>query len=141
MYLLRTHKYMLMKKIIAILALSVMALASTSCLSFLFDNDGSGSSELEGTTWRLNSPGDSVYHQDVVYTVSFGSGNEISFNRNIGGANTLMVGTYTYSKGSGKCSVHYSTGEDQADYRFKFSISGEKMDFTFNLRTITLTKV
>ena len=133
-----------MKKFFTILALSVMALVSTSCLTGTgsgLDGDGSGSSELAGTTWRLNSPGDSVYHQDVVYTVSFGTGNEISFNRDIAGANTLMVGTYTYSKGSGNCSVHYSTGDDQSGYRFKFTVSGDKMDFTFNLRTITLTKV
>ena len=137
-----------MKKIIATLAIAVMALSSTSCLSILSslldDDGGSGSSsksELANTTWRLNSPGDSVYHQDVVYTVKIGSGNDISFIRNIAGADTIMVGTYTYSSGSGTCTVHYTTGSDQADYRFKFKVSGKTMDFTFNLRTITLTKV
>ena len=137
-----------MKKIIAILALTAMALASTSCISFisyLLSDDESGSSsaksELASTTWRLNSPGDSVYHQDVVYTVSFGKGNDITFNRNIAGKDTKMVGTYTYSSGSGKCSMHYATGSDTSDYNFKFKVSGSKMDFTFNLRTITLTKV
>ena len=133
-----------MKKIFVILALSILALATTTCLIVLgsiLDDENSESTELAGTTWRLNSPDDSVYHFDVVYTVSFGSELDIYFNRNIGGLNTLMIGTYTYSNGSGNGAVHYSTGEDQADYRFKFSISGEKMDFTFNLRTITLTKV
>ena len=51
-----------------------------------------------------------------------------------------MTGTYTYASGSGKCNVHYTTGDDKADYSFKFTVSGNKMDFTFNLRTITLTK-
>jgi hypothetical protein len=52
-----------------------------------------------------------------------------------------MTGTYTYGSGSGRCSMHYTSGDDRSDYNFSFKVSGNEMDFTFNLRTITLTKL
>ena len=104
-------------------------------------NSGSGSNELRGTSWMLDEPEDAVYHTHVVYTVTFDQADGVVFNRNVGGTDVAMAGTYEYSGGNGTAFLKYTSGEDQSEYRMRFSVSGNTMDFQVSTRTITLTKV
>ena len=105
-------------------------------------NGGSTSGALAGTTWQLNSPNDDTYHCDVIYTVTFGQGNEVTFTRDMDfGTSTsqiVMVGTYTYNSGSGVATIH-NVGET-TDFRITFTVSGNTMQWHFNLRDIPLQK-
>ena len=106
------------------------------------NNGGSGSSTLAGTTWTLNSPNDEVYHADVIYTLAFGQGNNVTFTRDIDYGSTtttaVMTGTYTYSNGSGVAMIH-NEGET-TDFRITFTVSGNTLTWHFNLRDIILHK-
>ena len=106
-------------------------------------NGGSGSSALAKTTWQLNSPDDEVYHGDVIYTLAFGQGNEVTFTRDMdfgsSSSTVVMTGTYTYSDGSGVAMIH-NEGEI-TDFRITFTVSGNKLTWHFNLRDIILTKL
>ncbi len=104
-------------------------------------NGNGGSDELRGTSWVLDEPDDATYHMHVVYSVVFDQADGIVFNRNVGGNDVAMTGTYEYSNGNGTAYLKYTSGEDQSEYRMKFSVSGNTMDFQVSLRTITLTKV
>ena len=106
-------------------------------------NSGSGNSALANTTWQLNSPNDETYHGDVIYTLAFGQGNEVTFTRDMDFGSTtstaVMEGTYTYSNGSGVAMIH-NVGET-TDFRITFTVSGNTLIWHFNLRDITLTKI
>ena len=106
-------------------------------------NSGSGNSALANTTWQLNSPNDETYHGDVIYTLAFGQGNEVTFTRDMDFGSTtstaVMKGTYTYSNGSGVAMIH-NVGET-TDFRITFTVSGNTLIWHFNLRDITLTKI
>lgn len=106
-------------------------------------NGGSNTSALVGTTWQLNSPNDQTYHGDVIYTVSFGQGNEVTFTRDMDfGTSTssaVMEGTYTYNEGNGVAMIH-NVGET-TDYRITFTVSGNTLTWNFSLREIVLQKV
>lgn len=132
------------KLLLGIVAIAAMLL--TACGKD--DNGGNGggsvSKPLANTTWQLNSPNDEAYYgADVVYTVSFGSKDEITFTRKITTGeivtNAVMVGTYTYSNGSGEAMIH-NEGED-TDFRATFTVSDKTLVWKFNLREITLTKI
>lgn len=103
---------------------------------------GSGGNGLAGTTWTLNSPNDETYHGDVIYTLTFGQSNNVTFTRDMDfGSSTstaVMTGTYTYTNGSGVAMIH-NEGET-TDFRITFTVSGNTLIWHFNLRDITLTK-
>jgi len=105
-------------------------------------NGGSTDNSLANTTWVLNSPDDETYHGDVIYTVSFGASDDVKFTRNIdyGTSQTdiVMLGTYTYSDGSGVAEIH-NEGET-TDYRITFSVEGNTLIWNFSLREIRLQK-
>ena len=145
-----------MKKfLLALMAFFGMMLGFTSCGDDKKD-DNSGSSELQGTLWERTNENDNTYYgATVIYTVTFGKGNEMCFNRNINGDDNLTKGTYTYKNGSG---VMYATtvvpvavqDPDTGDYEYqdqemevrcKFTIDGTKMTFNFSLKDIILDKV
>ncbi|MBO6026705.1 MAG: hypothetical protein J6P73_05610 [Bacteroidales bacterium] len=107
-------------------------------------NNGGGNNNSTGmfanTSWQLSVENDEVYHTSVIYSIVFGSKDEIVFSRIVTGAGTFqMQGTYTYSDGQGKAVMH-NVGES-VDYNFSFTVDGNTMVFHYNLRDITLTKI
>ena len=105
------------------------------------NNGGGGSTTALNGTYRLDNPDDETYYgAHVIYTVSFSGSNGISFNRNVNGADNLMTGSYEWSSSQNKY-VAYLSNESISDARATFTISGNQLEFYFNLRTITLTKV
>lgn len=125
------------------LLLGVVAIVTMLFTACGKDNDGGNgslTSAIAGTTWQLDNPSDDTYYgAHVIYTVVLGQNNDITFTRNIDGTDAVMEGTYTYTNGEGKAKVH-NVGES-TDFNFTFTINGNTMDFHFNLRTITLTKI
>ena len=106
-------------------------------------NNGGGNNTtgaFANTSWQLSVEDDDVYHTSVIYSIVFGSKDEIVFSRIITGVGTVqMDGTYTYSNGQGKAVMH-NVGET-VDYNFTFTVNGNTMVFHYNLRDITLTKI
>lgn len=105
--------------------------------------DNSASNTLAGTTWQLSSPNDPTYHGDVIHTLTFGKGNEITYTRDFdfGDGNTskdVMTGTYTFSDNKGVAMIH-KEGET-TDYRETFTVSGDELVWKFSLKEITLKK-
>lgn len=135
-----------MKKIFSILAVAIMAMTlTTSCdfLSEILAEEGSGSSELAGTSWKLDNQSDEVYYgAHVVYLVTIGKTNEFTFTRTVDGLEYKMTGTYNYSDGKGTAYLYNTFGDDQnTEYRLTFSVSGKTMNLNYSLRTVVLTKI
>ena len=135
-----------MKKIFSILAVAIMAMtltASCDILSEILAEEGTGSSELAGTSWKLDNQSDEVYYgAHVVYLVTIGKTNEFTFLRTVDGIEYKMTGTYNYSDGKGTAYVHNTFGDDQStEYRMTFSVSGKTMNLNYSLRTVVLTKI
>lgn len=135
-----------MKKIFSILAVAIMAMALTASCDFLSEilaEEGSGSSELAGTSWKLDNQSDEVYYgAHVVYLVTIGKTNEFTFTRTVDGLEYKMTGTYNYSDGKGTAYLYNTFGDDQnTEYRLTFSVSGKTMNLNYSLRTVVLTKI
>lgn len=136
------------KLILCFVAMATMLFAGCSKDNNGGNNNGN-SSALVGTTWQLDNPHDEAYaisgDYHVIYTVTCGQKNEISFTRDISctdlnySATYIMTGTYTYSNGKGVAMIH--TEDDPTDYRITFTVSGNTMIWNFNLRDLTLTKI
>ena len=124
--------------------LMTMVAFVTGCKPEDEPNNGGGNNNSTGmfanTSWQLSVENDEVYHTSVIYSIVFGSKDEIVFSRIVTGAGTFqMQGTYTYSDGQGKAVMH-NVGES-VDYNFSFTVDGNTMVFHYNLRDITLTKI
>lgn len=135
-----------MKKIFSILAVAIMAMTLTASCDFLSEilaEEGSGSSELAGTSWKLDNQSDEVYYgAHVVYLVTIGKTNEFTFTRTVDGLEYKMTGTYNYSDGKGTAYLYNTFGDDQnTEYRLTFSVSGKTMNLNYSLRTVVLTKL
>ena len=135
-----------MKKIFSILAVAIMAMTMTASCDFLSEilaEEGSGSSELAGTSWKLDNQSDEVYYgAHVVYLVTIGKTNEFTFTRTVDGLEYKMTGTYNYSDGKGTAYLYNTFGDDQnTEYRLTFSVSGKTMNLNYSLRTVVLTKI
>ncbi len=135
-----------MKKIFSILAVAIMAMTLTASCDFLSEilaEEGSGSSELAGTSWKLDNQSDEVYYgAHVVYLVTIGKTNEFTFTRTVDGLEYKMTGTYNYSDGKGTAYLYNTFGDDQnTEYRLTFSVSGKTMNLNYSLRTVVLTKI
>ena len=135
-----------MKKIFSILAVAIMAMTLTASCDFLSEilaEEGSGSSELAGTSWKLDNQSDEVYYgAHVVYLVTIGKTNEFTFTRTVDGLEYKMTGTYDYSDGKGTAYLYNTFGDDQnTEYRLTFSVSGKTMNLNYSLRTVVLTKI
>ncbi len=135
-----------MKKIFSILTVAIMAMTLTASCDFLSEiltEEGSGSSELAGTSWKLDNQSDEVYYgAHVVYLVTIGKTNEFTFTRTVDGLEYKMTGTYNYSDGKGTAYLYNTFGDDQnTEYRLTFSVSGKTMNLNYSLRTVVLTKI
>ena len=102
----------------------------------------SASNALAGTTWQLKSPNDPTYHGDVIHTLTFGKGNEITYTRDFdfgtSKSKDVMTGTYTFSDNKGEANIH-KEGET-TEYRETFTVSGDELVWKFSLKEITLKK-
>lgn len=95
---------------------------------------------LAGTKWQLVNEQDATYYGvKVIYTVTFGQNNEMTFTRNVDGTDFVMKGTYTYKDGEG---VGLLCNEgDTTEYRLTFKVNGNTLTLNFSLRNIVMTKV
>jgi hypothetical protein len=95
---------------------------------------------LAGTKWQLVNEQDATYYGvKVIYTVTFGQNNEMTFTRNVDGTDFVMKGTYTYKDGEG---VGLLCNEgDTTEYRLTFKVNGNTLSLNFSLRDIVMTKV
>lgn len=95
---------------------------------------------LAGTKWQLVNEQDATYYGvKVIYTVTFGQNNEMTFTRNVDGTDFVMKGTYTYKDGEG---VGLLCNEgDTTEYRLTFKVNGNTLTLNFSLRDIVMTKV
>lgn len=131
-------------KALAAIMLMTAVVFAAGCKETDDSNDNGGNNNSTGmfanTSWQLSVENDEVYHTSVIYSIVFGSKDEIVFSRIVTGAGTFqMQGTYTYSDGQGKAVMH-NVGES-VDYNFSFTVDGNTMVFHYNLRDITLTKI
>ena len=95
---------------------------------------------LAGTKWQLvNEQDEAFYGAKVIYTVTFGQKDEMTFTRNVDGTDFVMKGTYTYKDGSG-VGLLYQEG-DSNEYRLTFKVSGNTLTLNFSLRDIVMTKI
>lgn len=139
-----------MKKIFSLLMVAFMATAIVSCdkeesssSTGSGSSSGSGSAELANTTWSLDEPYDETYGTDVLYWITFGPTNQLTFSRNVNGSTVVMGGTYDYANGSGTAYLKYVLGGPQGDnneYRHTFTVSGNTLNFNLSGRTIALQK-
>lgn len=132
-----------MKRILSTLVIALMAITLTCSCDILFGEEGSGSNELAGTSWKLDNQSDPVYYgAHVVYLVTIGKTNEFTFTRTVDGTEYTMKGTYDYDGGKGKAYLYNTYGDDQtSEYWLTFTVSGDTMVLTYSLRDVTLTKV
>ena len=132
-----------MKRILSTLVIALMAITLTCSCDILFGEEGSGSNELAGTSWKLDNQSDEVYYgAHVVYLVTIGKTNEFTFTRTVDGLEYKMTGTYNYSDGKGTAYLYNTFGDDQnTEYRLTFSVSGKTMNLNYSLRTVVLTKI
>ena len=129
---------------LAAVMLMVAVVFAAGCKKTDDSNDNGGNNNSPGvfanTSWQLNVEDDEVYHTMVIYSIVFGSKDEIVFSRIVSGVGTFqMDGTYTYTNGQGKAVMH-NVGET-VNYNFTFTVNGNTMVFHYNLRDITLTKI
>lgn len=131
-----------MKKILSLLMVAFFATSMISCSEESDSSSShSGSPELANTVWRYDNPSDDTYYgQHVIFTVSFGATNQITFRQQVNDATNTMTGTYDFSSGSGTAYVKKTEGEDQNEYRISFTVSGNTMVWTVG-HDYTLTKV
>lgn len=130
-----------MKKFFPIVMAAFMTLAMVSCES---DNGetGSGSKELANTQWQYDNPNDeAVYGLHVLYTLTFGATNQVTFEQNIEGSTATMAGTYEYSNGKGKCYVKHTEGDDQNEYWLTFTVSNDVLTLKVSGRDIEMNKI
>ena len=142
------------KLILCFVAIATMFLVGCSKDDNSGNNNGNGTSSanpaLAGTTWQLDNPHDEGYANygdyRVIYTVTFGQNNEVTFTREISCAELdyylkpVMTGTYTYGNDGKGVAMLCNEGET-TEYRMTFTVSGNTMVWKFNLRDITLTKI
>ena len=131
-----------MKKILSLLMVAFFATSMISCSE---DSDSSsshsGSRELANTVWRYDNPSDDNYYgAHVIFTVSFGATNQITFLQQVNDVTNTMTGTYDFANGRGTAYVKKTQGEDQNEYHISFTVSGNTMVWTVG-HDYTLTKV
>jgi len=131
------------KKALAAIMLMMAVVIAAGCKKTDDPSNGGGNNNtgaFANTSWQLSVEEDETYHTSVIYSIVFGSNDEIVFSRIITGVGTVqMTGTYTYTNGQGKAVMH-NEGET-VDYNFTFTVNGDTMVFHYNLRDITLTKI
>lgn len=95
---------------------------------------------LAGTKWQLvNEQDEAFYGAKVIYTVTFGQKDEMTFTRNVDGTDFVMKGTYTYKNGEG---VGLLCNEgDTTEFRMTFKVNGNTLTLHYHLRDVTMTKI
>ena len=131
-----------MKKIFSLLMVAFFATSMVSCSD---DSDSSsshsGSRELANTVWSYDNPSDDTYYgQHVIFTVSFGATNQVTFHQQVNDAGNTMTGTYDFANGRGTAYVKHTQGTDQNEYHILFAVNGNTMVWTVG-HDYTLTKV
>lgn len=95
---------------------------------------------LAGTKWQLvNEQDEAFYGAKVIYTVTFGQKDEMTFTRNVSGTDYVMKGSYTYKDGEG-VGLLCNEGET-TEYRMTFKVKGNTLTLHYHLRDVTMNKI